>query len=350
MMGQAWCSACPLFFMPNKLLFAGCICLVASLVLGSAGTPQDSKSHNSTPQGKTLTGAAPSAGQDANMRAIEAAETGHCQSALPTLKKVTPQIADKQVRRRAGIAGLRCALGMDQRDAAASFVALLNREFPQDPEILYLSVHAYSDLSTRMAQDLGRTAPNSSQAHELNAEAMEIQGKWDEAEKEYLAVLAKNPDQQGIHFRLGRLLLSKPNPPPDAQEKAAQEFRKELEIDPQNAGAEYILGEIARQQSQWPEAVNHFTKATQLDASLSDSFLGLGMSLVAAGDPAKAIPPLETYVKRQPGNPAGHYELAIAYSRVGRKDDARREAALQKEAAEKIEQAKQRPADATAPQ
>jgi tetratricopeptide (TPR) repeat protein len=350
MMGQAWCSACPLFFMPRRILLTGCVCLVASLALSFAGTPQDSKSHNAEPQGKTLTGAAPSAGQDANMRAIAAAESGHCQTALPTLKKVTPQIADKQVKRRAGIAGLRCALGMDQRDAAASFVALLNREFPQDPEILYLSVHAYSDLSTRMAQDLGRTAPNSSQAHELNAEAMEIQGKWDEAEKEYQAVLAKNPDQQGIHFRLGRLLLSKPNPAPDAQEKAAQEFRKELEIDPRNAGAEYILGEIARQQSRWPEAIEHFTKATQLDASLNDAFLGLGMAQVAAGDPAKAIPALETYAKRQPGNPAGHYELAIAYSRVGRKDDARREATLQKEAAERIEQAKQRPADAPAPQ
>jgi Tfp pilus assembly protein PilF len=340
MMGQAWCSACPLFFMPKRLLLTGCVCLAASIGICSTGAAQQSKSQSS---------ATPS-NQDAMMRAIEAAETGHCQTALPILKKLAPQIADKQQKRRAGVAGLRCALGMDQRDAAANFLSLLNREFPKDPEILYLSVHAYSDLSTRMAQDLGRTAPNSTQAHELNAESMEIQGKWDEAEKEYLAVLAKDPNQQGIHFRMGRLLLSKPNPAPDAQERAAQEFRKELEIDPRNAGAEYILGEIARQQSQWPEAIEHFTKATQLDASLNDAFLGLGMAQVAAGDPAKAIPPLETYAKRQPGNPAGHYELAIAYSRVGRKDDARREATLQKEAAEKIEQAKQRPADAPAPQ
>jgi predicted Zn-dependent protease len=235
---------------------------------------------------------------------------------------------------------------MDQREIAGDFLTLLNREFPLDPEILYLSVHAYSDLSTRMAQDLGRTAPNSSQAHELNAEAMEIQGKWDEAEKEYQAVLAKNPDQQGIHFRLGRLLLSKPNPAANVQERAAQEFARELEIDPRNAGAEYILGEIARQQSRWPEAIQHFTKATELDVSLNDAFLGLGMAQVAGGDPAKAIPPLEAYVQRQPGNPAGHYELAIAYNRVGRKEDAKRQAQLQKQAAEKIELDRQNSAEA----
>jgi hypothetical protein len=55
---------------------------------------------------------------------------------------------------------------------------------------------------------------------------------------------------------------------------------------------------------------------------------------------------LETYVKLQPGNPAGHYQLALAYSRSGRKEDAKREAALQKETAEKIEQEKQKSADA----
>jgi len=38
--------------------------------------------------------------------------------------------------------------------------------------------------------------------------------------------------------------------------------------------------------------------------------------------------------------------LAIAYNRVGRKEDAKREAALQKEAAEKIEHDRQKSAEA----
>ena len=144
----------------------------------------------------------------------------------------------------------------------------------------------------------------------------------------------------GIHFRLGRLLLSRPNPPADASEKAKEHFKKELEIDPHNAGAEYILGEMARQESQWDEAIERFTKVSKLDAGLTDAFLGLGMSFVAQGKPVDAIAPLETYVKLQPGNPAGHYQLAMAYSRAGRKEDAKREAALQRETAEKIESQK----------
>ena len=33
-----------------------------------------------------------------------------------------------------------------------------------------------------------------------------IQGKWDDAAKEYEAILQAKPDVAGIHFRLGRLL------------------------------------------------------------------------------------------------------------------------------------------------
>src|SRR5260370_37800382 len=193
---------------------------------------------------------------------------------------------------------------------------MLNREFPHDPEVLYITTHAYSDLATRASMELANTAPDSYQAHEMNAEALELQGKWDDAEKEYQSILDKNPSLPGIHFRLGRLLLSRPNPPADAGEKAKEQFRKELEIDPHNAGAEYVLGELARQESQWNEAIEHFTKETKLDAGLTEAFLSLRMSFCAEGKPVDAILPLETYLRLQPANPTGQYQLAIAESRA----------------------------------
>jgi predicted Zn-dependent protease len=59
------------------------------------------------------------------------------------------------------------------------------------------------------------------------------------------------------------------------------------------------------------------------------------MSLNSAAKFADAVAPLETYVKRQPGDPAGHYQLATAYARTGRKQDADKELALQRETATK---------------
>ncbi|HEV2730678.1 MAG TPA: tetratricopeptide repeat protein, partial [Terriglobales bacterium] len=268
-------------------------------------------------------------------QAVKLAEGGRCGEAIPLLKKATLHIADKDLKRHAGFSGVRCAMIQNQADSAVEFLRFLNREFPHDPEVLYVSVHTYSDLSTRAAQQLATTAPNSPQAHELNAESLEVQGKWDLAQKEYQAVLQQNPRQTGIHFRLGRLLLSQPNPPPTAAEDAKKEFQQELEIDPSNAGAEYVLGELARQAQQLDEAIQHFSRAAKLDAGFGDAFLGLGSSLMSQKKFSEAVPPLETAVKLEPMNPGAHYNLAMAYARSGRKQEADKEFAIHREMMQK---------------
>jgi tetratricopeptide (TPR) repeat protein len=276
------------------------------------------------------------AGEDTSnaQRAIKLAQTGHCEDAVLALKRASQRTTDKAVKRTAAFAGVRCAMLVNQLDAAVDFLRLLNHEFPNDPEVLSLSVHTYSDLSTKAAQQLAMTAPNSAEAHKLNAEALEAQGKWDAAEKEYRSVLQQNPQMPGIHFLLGRLLLSKPDPGATVAEDAKREFQAELEIDPANAGAEYVLGELARQESQWPDAIKHFTRASKLDAEFGDAFLGLGMSLISARRFSEAIAPLETAVKLEPRNPAAHYNLAQAYNRAGRKQEADREFALHRQMTE----------------
>jgi tetratricopeptide (TPR) repeat protein len=270
-------------------------------------------------------------------RGIKLAQNGRCDEALPVLIRASRRLTDKTVKRTAAFAGIRCAMLLNQQDAAIDFLRLLNRDFPSDPEVLALAVHTYSDLSTRAAQQLAMTAPNSVDAHKLNAEALEAQGKWDEAEKEYKSILQKNPQLPGIHFLLGRLLLSKPDPGPTVAEEAKKEFQQELELDPANAGAEYVLGELAREQNQWPEAIQHFSRATELDTGFGDAYLGLGIALLSAKRFPDAIPPLQTAVKLEPRNPASHYNLATALSRVGRKEEADKEFAIHRKMTQKDE-------------
>ncbi len=262
------------------------------------------------------------------------AETGHCREALPILKKSAPLTSDKQLKLRAGLATVRCGLSLNQPDAAVNALLWLNRDFPSDPDVLYVTTHAYSDLSTRAALQLAGTAPLSVQAHELNAEALESQGKWDEAAAEYNVILKQQPGLPGVHYRIGRIILSRP-PTPATVEAARNEFQAELKIDPNNAGAEYILGELSRQAQQWDDAIEHFSRASKLDASFADAFLGLGFSLNAAGRYMEAIPPLEIGVKLRPANPTGHYQLTVAYGKTGRKQDAEREMALFQQTSEK---------------
>lgn len=273
---------------------------------------------------------------------LEQAKTGRCKDALTALK-TKPRTEEKSLRREVGLAGLRCATLTNQPDLLADFLRVLNQEFPSDPDVLYVSVHGYSDLSDRAAKHLAQVAPRSYQAHELNAEALELQGKWDQAAAEYQAVLKQNPESPGIHFRLGRILLSKPNPPADVADQARKEFQAELKIDPSNAGAEYVLGELARQDQRWDDAVKHFSRASQLDAGFGDAFLGLGASLIATKKFADAVPPLEEAVKLEPANPAAHYNLATAYSRTGRKAEADKEFAIHRQMTQKESPADQKP-------
>jgi len=258
------------------------------------------------------------------------AESGHCTEALPSLKKILGPVKDKELRRKIALAGVHCAMTLHQSEAALDFLRLLTREFPQDPDALYVAIHAYSDLSTAASQELARSAPHSYQAQELLAESFESQGKWEDAEKQYRGILIEDPTLPGIHFRLGRALLSKPNPGPEVAEEAKQEFEKELQIDPKNAGAEYVLGELARQQQQWEQAVKRFSRAAKLDPQFGEAFLGLGASLVSEKQYAEAVEPLETAVRLEPRNPDAHYSLAMAYTRAGRKEEGDKEFAIHK--------------------
>jgi tetratricopeptide (TPR) repeat protein len=257
------------------------------------------------------------------------AEKGRCREALPLLKKSIAHLNDKQLKFEAAMAGVRCAMSLDQVEATVDTLLLLNREYPHNPEVLYVTIHYFSELANRSEQDLVHSAPGSYQVHKLDAEGLESQEKWDEAAAEYRKILEENPKLPDIHYRLGRILLSRQ---PPAVEEAKKEFEAELAIEPSNAAAEFMLGDIARQAQQWDEAITHFSRALKMDSGFEEAYLGLGMALNAAGKNSEAVAPLESYGKMEPADPAGHYQLSIAYAKLGRKEDATREMALQRDA------------------
>ena len=279
-------------------------------------------------------------------RATSLAETGHCPEALPLLKRAIRQTVDRDLKKKIGLDGLHCAMTRDVPYDSLDFLLVLTRDFPHDPEVLYAATHAFSDLSLRSSQDLARDAPFSFQVHELNAEALELQGKWDEAVNEYRKILDINPMLPGVHARLGRALLSKPQPSATEVAQAKKAFEEEVEIDPRNAGAEYVLGQLAADSNDFSTSVRHFQRASKLDTSFTEAYLGLGTSLNSAKQFSEAIPPLETYEKMAPDSPTGHYQLAVAYAGAGRKADANREAALQRQSAEALEAVKRKAATA----
>ncbi len=261
-------------------------------------------------------------------RALRLAEQGHCAESISGLKRAMTGQVPAATRKQAGVAGVRCSLAVDDRDSTLDFIRLLNKQFSRDSDVLFIIVHAYSDLSTRTAQELGRTAPQSLAAHKLNAEALEMQGKWEPAQLEYEGMIKEEPNARGIHFLLGRLLLSRPDAGPDAMERAKQEFLKEIQIDPNNAGAQYILGELARRDEKWDDAISRFSQAAKLDSNFAEAYLGWGLCLVTVKRYEEAIPSLRAAERLMPGNPAVHHALATALERSGHKAEAEKEFAI----------------------
>jgi tetratricopeptide (TPR) repeat protein len=277
--------------------------------------------------------------QSAVERATELAEHGNCTEAMPLIHQALEQdaqIPDRDLKRRMGAAGVRCAMMLNHQGAATTLLAWLEEQFPHDPEILFMATHVFSDLSARSSRELMDVAPDSPLVIEINAENFEKQGDWRKAIAEYRVLLNRAPQMPGIHSRIGQIILTLPATA-TSNDEARKEFEQELKVYPQNAGAEYFLGELARKGGHLPQAIEHYTNATKLNAGLPEPYFGLGRCLLDSDRAAEAVGPLETAARLSPGNPTIHFTLAHAYQDLGRKEDAAREFALQKSTSEKIQ-------------
>lgn len=306
--------------------------LTASVVIclyGSLSGPSVRAQVSSTPRGTSVTSSAE--------HAADLVTKGRCDEALAILKKLDLSQVGKQVRYSSRMAIARCAMSLGDDRTAFDALMALRREFRKDPEVLYITTHFLSEMATRASEELAEVAPTSYQALELEAESAESQGNWDRAEMIYKKILADNPNVPGVHYRLGRVAVARPDAPEDNQE-AKKQFELELTIDPLNASAEFWLGELAFRNGQWDDAVPHLIKAYKLDPGFAEAYLALGMTFISAVRPEDAIAPLERYVKMVPADPAGHYQLSIAYGRTGRKTEATREIDIQQELSKRQEQ------------
>jgi tetratricopeptide (TPR) repeat protein len=145
-----------------------------------------------------------------------------------------------------------------------------------------------------------------------------MRGDQEASRAEFQQFFARVPAVLNAHYLYGYLLYAS-----DA-DAATVEFKKELEVNPGNAVAEVMLAWIPLTQNDGATALPHARKAVAENPALPSAQLVLGRALVETGD-KDGIQHLETTVKLQPDNLEVHLALAKAYSKFGRREDARRE-------------------------
>jgi tetratricopeptide (TPR) repeat protein len=147
-------------------------------------------------------------------------------------------------------------------------------------------------------------------------------GDTEVAGREFQDVFQRFPAAANAHYLWGYLLFAKD------PERAAGEFRRELEIDAGNEPAEVMLAWSLLLRNSYSEALPYAEKAAVAAPDSSTAQLVLGRALVETGAVSDGLRHLETALKLDPDNIEIHIALAGAYSRLGRKDDARRERLL----------------------
>jgi len=252
--------------------------------------------------------------------AMSLSELGRFAEALPGLEKGFAQSADAAVKRSSGLQLQRAYTGLG-RDAQAVDVALqLTRLYPKDPEVLYHASRLYANFAFVTLQQLAQAAPDSVWVHLAAGEANESQGMDDGALRDYRAVLAIDPRRPGVHFRLGRVLLSrsqKGNSNGGDEAEALKEFQQELEIDPTHANAAYEIAEIHRKAGALDKARELFETALAHYPAFEEARVGLGRTLVAVGKPDLAVGHLQKAIALNPSSEVAYYQLAQAYRALG---------------------------------
>ena len=255
-----------------------------------------------------------------SLLAMSLSEVGRHEEALAGLEDAFHHSTDPAIRRMAGLHLQRSYTDLD-RDGDAVAVALeLSRLYPDDPEVLYHTGRLFGNYAYLQTIKLARIAPDSVWLHQAAGEANESQGQLDDAIREYRQVLATAPNRPGLHFRIGRVLLSRSaqgKGDAAAEAEGLHEFERELQIDPTNADAAYEIGELRRKAGQLDQAIASFRRAVDAYPGFEEARVGLGRALIAAGDAGAALPQLRKAIALNPLDEVAFYQIAQAHRALG---------------------------------
>jgi tetratricopeptide (TPR) repeat protein len=243
--------------------------------------------------------------------AMSLSEVGQHSEALPGLEKGFHS-ADPQMKRMCGLQLERAYTGL-KRDSKAVEVALeMERLYPNDPEAQYHDGKIFGNLAFLTMQKLWQAAPDSVWKHQAEGEAFESQGSYEAAIGQYRDVLARDPRRPGVHYRIGRVLLSRSQKTavPEDTSAAAKEFEQELQLDPANANATYELAEIERDAGHLDEAQRYFEQALKGHDDFEEAHLGLAAALMSTQKPDLALPHLQKAIALNRNNEVSWWRLA----------------------------------------
>ena len=254
--------------------------------------------------------------------------TGDLVRGRSDLEAAFPQIQEAAFKVQVGLELVSLYSDAGELEEAPAILVQLQKDAPQDPEVLYASYRTYADLSGKAMLSLSVAAPDSAQMHQLLAHEAIRQGNTNVAIAQMRTAIAINPKLPGIHFELAELMYTSSDQ--QAKREAESEYRKALEQNPQDEKSVLRLADIEAAGGHTDAAIEDYRRAAALQPGDSEPTLGLAKILIERNQSGKALPLLEAAVKADPSNAVAHYRLGTEYRKLGRNEEARHEIEIYK--------------------
>ena len=142
-------------------------------------------------------------------------------------------------------------------------------------------------------------------------------GAYKNIETLWRTTLARNPDCWMAYSNLGSYLLEQGN-----ADEAMSDFRKALELRPEQSKDHNNLGKALVQQGRMAEAMNEFQTALRISPNDPDSETNIGAALLQQGDAPQAIAHFRRAVQNFPEHAQARINLGNALLQTGQADAA----------------------------
>jgi Flp pilus assembly protein TadD len=191
----------------------------------------------------------------------------------------------------------------------ADLVAVADIVAPDHTEYRWEDASSYQVQSTSALLVYKRTDPRFNLAN-----ALQKQGKFDEAAQQYRELLAADPNNSEAHNNLGIVLSRK-----GLMEEALKEFRLSLAIKPDQAMVHANIGYLLGETHHYPEAAEEYNKALQINPSDPHAHNDLGVALIQMGEYEKAAEQFNDSIKIDPSYADARKNLEYAQFKMKNK-------------------------------
>ena len=146
--------------------------------------------------------------------------------------------------------------------------------------------------------------------------ALEEQGKIEEAMARYDAAVQADPQCARAHLNRGNILA-------DGQfDEARRAYQLAITCDPHYAAAHFNLGNLNSRAGELELALRNYQVAVGIKPDFADAFVAMANALDGLGRPAEALESYERALIINPGYAEVHFNLGLLASAQGRHEDA----------------------------